>query len=61
MTYKPIHAIFLEIEVLIIVHWIVWARSLEINNISTHPMLELDSIFSSNKASVLMVVVQKVV
>ena len=57
----PEHSILEEIVISIIVHWVVGSWSLEINDVRTHPVLELNSIFLSQETGILMVIVQVVV
>jgi hypothetical protein len=57
---KPESTIAHELHVVVVVHGIVWTRSLEVNNIRAHPMLELDSILLVKKGCILMMIVQVV-
>jgi hypothetical protein len=36
----------------------IWARALEINNVTTHPVLEFNCIFLIQEGGVLMVIVE---
>ena len=54
---EPEAAITHEVKVSVVVHRVVRARTLEINDVRAHPVLEFDGILLINKGSILMIVV----
>lgn len=57
---EPEGAISSKVHVAVVVHGIVWACTLVVDDVGTHPVLELDGILSIQERSVLMIVVQVV-
>lgn len=61
IAYKPEAAILSKVEVFIVVHRVVRFAAIVVNGFWASPMLELQGILGSHKASVLMEVLQVVV
>lgn len=57
-SYKPVSTILSKLKVLIVMHGIIRSRSLIVDNIGVHPMLEFDGILLCNEMSVLMIVIE---
>jgi len=58
---EPERTISHEFKIAIVIHRVIRSRTLEINNITAHPVLEFDSVFLSQEMSVLMMIIEIIV